>query len=168
MMQQSRQELEGQPLDQLLMHWTSMLWSVGMGPLLERLNKLDLSFPEMVVLRNLQRGPLKVAEVAHCISITQSAASRAVDRLVHDGFVDRHENPDDRRQKQLTLTQPGEGLLEDLESIMTSAIGPILSALTVQEQNQLRALIAKMFASQHSYCPMAHDARDSALTISHV
>ncbi|MDB5057805.1 MAG: MarR family transcriptional regulator [Chloroflexi bacterium] len=151
------------PLDQLIMYWTNMIWWVSMRPLFHQMTETDLSFPEMIVLRNLQRGPLRVAEVASCISITQSAASRAVDRLVRDGFVDRHENPEDRRQKLLTLTRPGEVLLDTFEVIMANAVGPVLSVLTAEEHDQFRALLAKMLASQSNSCPMVDIAHGQEL-----
>jgi DNA-binding MarR family transcriptional regulator len=161
--QPSRQELEAMPLEQLIMYWTNMLWWISMRPLFHQMTETDLSFPEMIILRNLQRGSLKVAEVANCIFVTQSAASRAVDRLVRDGFVDRHENPEDRRQKQLTLTKPGEVLLDTFEGIMANAVEPVLGVLSTAEQGQFRALLAKMLASQSGSCPMAHAAHGQAL-----
>jgi len=75
--------------------WVNIvIWS-GMQPAFEEMVHADLTFPESIVLRMLQRAPLSVADVAEGISITQSAASRVVDRLVHDGFVERQENPSD-------------------------------------------------------------------------
>jgi DNA-binding MarR family transcriptional regulator len=143
------EELEDLPLDELMMAWTNYVWMMGMRPMYHEMAVEGLSLAETVVLRSVQqRGPLKVAEVADCISITQSAASRAVDRLVRDGLVNRHENPDDRRQKQLTLTRSGEALLEKFQGIMARAVGPLMRALTSEEQDQFRTLIVKMLSTQ--------------------
>ena len=144
MIKPTLQDVEALPLDQLMMAWTNYIWMVGMQPMYHEMAVEGLSFPETVVLQNLQRGPLNVAEVADCIAITQSAASRAVDRLVRDGFVARNENQDDRRQKQLTLTATGEKLLQRFQSVMAHAIEPFTSALTVEESEQFRELIVKM------------------------
>jgi DNA-binding MarR family transcriptional regulator len=152
------------PLDQLMMAWTNFVWMIGMRPMYHEMAVKGLSLPETVVLRNLQRGPLKVAEVADCISITQSAASRAVDRLVRDGLVARHENPGDRREKQLTLTPSGEALLEKFQGIMANAVGPLISALTSEEQDQFRALIVKILASMDVAHVMRHLEEAHAMT----
>jgi DNA-binding MarR family transcriptional regulator len=91
--------------------------------------------------------------VASCISITQSAASRVVDRLVHDGYVSRQENPGDRRQKQLMLTDQGKGLIDRIEAVFVQATRPILKALSSSEQDRFRALLVKMVAFQ-GCCPL--------------
>jgi len=116
------------------------------------------------VLRMLQRAPLSVADVAECISITQSAASRVVDRLVRDGFVERQENPSDRRQKLLTLSPAGQVLLDQIEAKVTRAAQPMVDTLTAAERKQFGALLVKMIASLGP-CPIPpHALRPVAST----
>jgi DNA-binding MarR family transcriptional regulator len=100
------------------------------------------------VLRQLQHRPLTIAQVAECLSITHSAASRAVDRLVRDGFVCRVENPTDRRQKVLTLTSQGSAFIQDLQGKFTAGLAFLSTGLSPEEQEQFRLLIAHMVAAQ--------------------
>jgi DNA-binding MarR family transcriptional regulator len=77
------------------------------------------------------------------MGITNAAASQAIDRLVNLGMIGRAEDPDDRRAKQLTLTQEGRALIEkgfeargNWISGLTDALNPeqqtlIISALTL-------------------------------------
>ncbi len=137
-------------LGELFFHWSDLLWLHGMRPMLESMLKLDLTMAENVVLRQLQYQSLTIAQVAEYLSITHSAASRAVDRLVRDGFIGRVENPADRRQKVLTLTDQGSALSQDLQSKFTAGIESLAQSLSPEEQEQFRLLIAHMVAAQ---CP---------------
>ena len=148
-------------LGELFAHWSDLLWLNGMRPMLQSMLQLDLTMSENIVLRQLQHQSLTIAEVAAYRSITHSAASRAVDRLVRDGFVRRMENPADRRQKVLTLTDQGAALIQDLQGKFTAGIEFLVQSLSPEEQEQFRLLIAHMVAAQ---CPggkasPAHPAR---------
>lgn len=151
--QPAEYDLKSLSLVKLIAAWTDLILLAGVRPMLEYMVKADLSLPESIVLRFLQHGPFNVADVAICISITQSAASRAVDRLVRDGYVERHENPDDRRQKQLTLTREGQALVDRINGAMGEAAAPMLGGLSDEEQDHLRVLLAKMISAPGA-CPM--------------
>ena len=116
--------------------------------MLQSMLQLDLTMSENIVLRQLQHQPLTIAQVAEYLSITHSAASRAVDRLVCDGFVCRVENPTDRRQKVLTLTKQGSALIQDLQGKFTAGLELLSTGLSPEEQEQFRLLIAHMVATQ--------------------
>jgi DNA-binding MarR family transcriptional regulator len=143
-------DLAKMTLRELLPHWTNMLWLLGMRPLLQNLLELNLTMSENIILRQLQRRSMTIAEVASELSLTHSAASRTVDRLVRDGYVGRIENPADRRQKVLTLTNEGRTLMQEIEGNLIAGIEFMASRLSPEEQEQFRILIARMVAA---HCP---------------
>jgi DNA-binding MarR family transcriptional regulator len=136
-------------LEELLTCWSGMLMWAGIRPMFQRMIEANLSFSEQVVLQSLAHGDMSVADVADCLYITHSAASRAVDRLVEDGFVRRTEHPVDRRQKLLTLSPAGEELVANFERVMAGAIRPLIAGLNYDQQEQFRALIATMLGDAH-------------------
>lgn len=138
---------EDMTLSELLPHWTRMLWLLGMRPMLESLSKLNLTMSENIILRQLQRRSMNIADVASELSLTHSAASRAADRLVRDGYVERVENPTDRRQKVLSLSDEGVALMQVIEGNLTVGIEFMASCLSSEEQEQFRVLIARMVAA---------------------
>jgi MarR family transcriptional regulator, organic hydroperoxide resistance regulator len=142
-------------LSELFPYWSNLLWLKGMRPMLQNMLQLDLTMSESIVLRQLQYQSLTIAEVAAYLSITHSAASRAVDRLVRDGFISRMENPVDRRQKLLTLTAQGAALVRDLESTFTAGVEFLAASLSAEEQEQFRLLLARVIAAN---CPAPHAA----------
>ena len=140
-------------LEQLIPRWNRLVWWTGIRPMFRMMAEINLSLAESVVMRSLQRGPLSVAEVGACLCISHSAASRAVDRLVRDGLISRQENPEDRRQKQLTLTPKGEAMVGKLEAIFAAQMKPLVAALSEEEREQLRVLMARMLTAHAAAGP---------------
>ena len=71
-----------------------------------------LSMPQLSILMQLHyKGPCGLSEVSDRFDITAAAASQLVDKLVHAGYLERAEDPSDRRAKLLTLSAKGEELI---------------------------------------------------------
>jgi DNA-binding MarR family transcriptional regulator len=144
----SEEELRTLPLPELIRRWSRLVWATSVRPMYRRMLEHDLTLAELVVLRQMQRGSLTVAAAADCLHLSPSAASRAVDRLVRDGLIRREENPDDRRQKLITMTPAGRELLGDMDAVFAERQRQIIAALDDEEQEQFRALIARMLTAQ--------------------
>jgi DNA-binding MarR family transcriptional regulator len=72
-----------------------------------------LSMPQFSILMQLHhRGPCGMSEVSDRFDISPAAASQLVDKLVHAGYLERAEDPSDRRAKLLTLSAKGEELVQ--------------------------------------------------------
>lgn len=142
----AQKKLEELPLRELLPHWSNLLWRTSVRPWLQKMSQIDLSVSEGQILRHLQDRSLTIAEVAEYLGITHSAASRAVDRLVRDGFVNRTENPTDRRQKQLLLTPGGAALVENHSNTFLTGMERLVNSLPLDEQEQFRTLVAHLIA----------------------
>jgi DNA-binding MarR family transcriptional regulator len=137
---------ERELLAETLTQWNRLFWWAGVRPMMQRMVEADLTLAESVVLRSLRRGPLTVAQAGACLMLSHSAASRAVDRLVRDGYLAREENPDDRRQKLLTLAPRGEELLGEMEGIMVGRLAEMIDVLDVEESAQFRSLLTRILA----------------------
>jgi DNA-binding MarR family transcriptional regulator len=143
-------------LEEILPIFNRMFWWSGVRPMFRRMVEADLTMAESVVLRSLQRGPLTVAEAASCLMLSHSAASRAVDRLVRDGYIEREENPEDRRQKLLTLAPKGADLVQEMEGIAVDGLRQLTATLSPEECETMRALLVRMITSHIS---AVHDKR---------
>jgi DNA-binding MarR family transcriptional regulator len=71
-----------------------------------------------------------------------------VDRLLSQEYIKREENPKDRREKMITLTQKGAELCNTFSHLFESYIPESLQALSKTEQQQLHTLLRKIVASQ--------------------
>lgn len=140
-------DFERLSLQDLLLTWNEVGWWSGFRPILRRMLEAKLSLPDCIMLRTLQRGRLTIAEAADCLNLhVLSTASRTVDRLVRDGYVSRQEDPDDRRQKRLTLTPKGLALVDEFQQTLAQNTRPMLEALDEAEREQFRRLMVKMLA----------------------
>jgi DNA-binding MarR family transcriptional regulator len=138
-------------LEELLLRWSGMLLWAGLRPLFQRMIDIHLTVSEHIVLKTLAHSEMTVAGVADCLSITHSAASRAVDRLVEDGFVRREEDRADRRRKLLTLAPAGQALVNDFERVMAEGVRPMIAGLSPAEQEQCRTLLATILSIQSPF-----------------
>lgn len=72
-------------------------------------------------------------ELAALLGVGASAVTPLVDRLVEHGFVERHEDPRDRRIARLTATQTGQSTLEHLVSGKGDLMREALARLTTDQ-----------------------------------
>ena len=64
-------------------------------------------------------GELSMSETAHRLGVTVSTASGAVDRLVELGLLERSDDPANRRQVRVSVTDTGRRSLEQLQELNT-------------------------------------------------
>src|SRR5688572_12045161 len=64
-------------------------------------------------------GELSMSETAQRLGITASTASGAVDRLVELGLLERSDDPTNRRQVRVSVTEAGRRTLEQLQDLNT-------------------------------------------------
>ncbi|MBT2273569.1 MarR family winged helix-turn-helix transcriptional regulator [Rhodococcus qingshengii] len=92
------------------------------------------------------RGPVNLAAVAEALQVHPSNASRAVDRLIKAGLLDRRDAPEDRRHLTLTLTPPGQELVDRVNTHRRDAISAVLARMTNDDRNAL-AYTMRRFAA---------------------
>jgi DNA-binding MarR family transcriptional regulator len=106
--------------------------------------ELDLTPPQMGVLANLDDS-LPMSRLASEMGCDASNITWMTDRLEARGLVERRPDPNDRRVKRLTLTEPGRKLRRDIERRLHTGL-PGLERLTADERAQLGRLLEKMLA----------------------
>lgn len=101
----------------------SQIYCSTMTTVLERLleeasgTQLALSQLKLLMLISRSQYRLKVTDVADFLDVSNAAASRAIDRLVQRGLVNRAIAPDNRRAVDLTLTDEGKALLGHFQDL---------------------------------------------------
>jgi DNA-binding MarR family transcriptional regulator len=99
----------------------------------------DVTLPQLRLLVMVaSRGPLNLAAVATGLGVHPSNATRACDRLVTAGLLDRRDNPDDRRHLLLELTPSGRALVVRVMNQRRAAIAEILDRMP---RSRRRALV---------------------------
>jgi MarR family transcriptional regulator for hemolysin len=72
-----------------------------------------LAWPLVMIGR--QGDGLRQGELATLLGIEGPSLTRSLDQLITGGFIERHEDPDDRRAKTLHLTAVGAQACEQIE-----------------------------------------------------
>jgi DNA-binding MarR family transcriptional regulator len=73
-----------------------------------------LSMPQFSILMQLHyKGACGMSEISERFDVSAAAASQLVDKLVQAGYIERTEDPHDRRAKLLKLSTEGAKLVDD-------------------------------------------------------
>ncbi|SEJ06346.1 DNA-binding transcriptional regulator, MarR family [Deinococcus reticulitermitis] len=123
--------------------------SAVMSGMQDELQSLDLSFTQVAALHQLRaHAPLTVTQLSELTRLSLPAASHLTERLVRRGLARRQENPDNRRERLLTLTAQGEHTVSKLDAGLAAGYVAIFSRLdpaTVQAtEKQLSVLLAEL------------------------
>jgi DNA-binding MarR family transcriptional regulator len=91
--------------------------------------------PQFSILMQLHhKGPCGMSQVSNRFDITAAAASQLVEKLVQAGYLDRAEDPADRRAKLLTLSAKGEKLIQQGTEERYRWMDDLTSKLSREEQ----------------------------------
>lgn len=97
-------------------------------------------FRTLVVLASL--ASTNLATLAEAMGVHASNATRACDRLVGLGLVDRRDNPADRRNVTLTLTKNGQRTVATVMNARRAAIRRTLRLMAAEQREQLAHVLA--------------------------
>jgi DNA-binding MarR family transcriptional regulator len=97
-----------------------------------------LSMPQFSILMQLHhKGPCGMSGISEGYDITPAATSQLVDKLVQSGFIQRVEDPNDRRAKLLSLTDQGHDFIEQGMKERYRWMDELAAKLTPEERIQV-------------------------------
>ena len=123
---------------------------------------------EARVLTLLSRAPdhrMRIEELAQDLGMTKGAASRIVDRLVKNGYVERQDSDTDRRVVYARMTPEGREALKHASRVFRAAFDEIfLAGLSEEELALTSSLLAKLVRANESAkrAYLASDQSESA------
>ncbi|MEC4593235.1 MULTISPECIES: MarR family winged helix-turn-helix transcriptional regulator [Nitrospirillum] len=107
--------------------------------------RFGLSIPEWRVFATLgQEQPLSSNDIVERTAMDKAKVSRAVNRLVAAGLLDRQAHPRDQRLLRLSFSPRGRDLYAQVAPEALAWEGQLLSVLTDAERAQLWALMEKL------------------------
>jgi len=114
--------------------------------LFEAVGALELTLTQIKLLHHLEEASreLTLKEAADAVLISLPAASRTVDDLVRRGFVERHEDSEDRRMKRVSLTEAGRAVIRRLNAARLSGLERFTEGLTEPERVQLAKALSRL------------------------
>jgi len=74
----------------------------------------DLTVRQLAVLQGSRAAPATVRGLAAVMKVNKPAVTRAADKLVDRGLINRNRDPSDARSVLLSLTKKGDKLIREL------------------------------------------------------
>ncbi|AYV34966.1 MarR family transcriptional regulator [Erysipelothrix rhusiopathiae] len=109
------------------------------------LDTLGLYIGQPRFLFELYRNPgLTQRELAEILVVTKETVSVALKRLEQGGFIRREIPEDDKRCRQLYLTEKGEATIVELKKNFDSINNSMFLNLSTEQQLQLEELLTEM------------------------
>lgn len=128
----------------------SHLFCTTVNELLERTlgeasdEQLALSQVKLLLLISRPGQRFKVTDVADFLGVTNAAASRAIDRLVQRGLIDRSVSAEDRRAVDLALTDTSRELLSQFTEIRNRELLRVLGEFPKEKLEQATELLDEL------------------------
>lgn len=93
----------------VLRRWMEIVMTRSMHDYAHYVKNSGLSMPQFRLLMQLyyQGAACGISQISGEMSITNAAASQLVDKMVQNGLLMRSEDPNDRRAKQVTISERG-------------------------------------------------------------
>ncbi len=100
---------------------------------------------EYLLLLCLSHQPVLTAQdVARMTRRPRNTISRAVHRMLDEGYIDRAPDPTDGRQSKLTITDKGRAMQARIEYILSEREEEVVAPLSSDEHAALDAILQKL------------------------
>ena len=96
-------------------------------------------------LQNENPNGITLKRLAQDLNLSSATMSESVETLVRKNMLQRQQNPQDRREVLITLSQYSEALFKEVTSQMDALSACILAGLTEQEKVFLTETMSKIF-----------------------
>jgi DNA-binding MarR family transcriptional regulator len=102
------------------------------------IKSLGFSMPQFFMLMQVyHKKQCGISDLSERLEITAAAVSQAVEKLVQGGFIERTEDPSDRRAKQVTLSAKGSELIEKSIAERFRWVDQMAATLNTQESEKV-------------------------------
>ncbi|OGN93147.1 MAG: hypothetical protein A2Y88_07775 [Chloroflexi bacterium RBG_13_48_10] len=131
------------PLIASLHEWSGIFRRSLMGNFFIFARENGLSMAQLgAMLHIFHKGACGVSDIGSDLGVTNSAASQMLERLVQLQLVTRSEDPNDRRVKQIVLTEKGRKILQESSLALQRWMEELAQTMTTAEQEYVYKALA--------------------------
>lgn len=107
-----------------------------------RMRKLGFTRTQWILLRRVDQQPgVSQSDLAEALEVERATAGRLIDRLAEYGWLERRQDPKDRRVNRIYMTKLGRKIHGRIGPIAEAMVREELSGLTRGEREQLTGLL---------------------------
>ena len=130
------------PFVNTLGKWIEIFMRRSMHNFISYSKEKGLSMSQLGALLHLFRGgSCSVSDIGDNLGVTNAAASQMLERLVQQGLILRKEDPEDRRVKQVVLTNKGREILQESIAARQVWLESLGQTLSETEREQITAAL---------------------------
>lgn len=106
---------------------------------------MNITLPQLMLLEIiLKKGSPKMTDIAGELGVTLSNVTGMIDRLTESGYVEREDDPQDRRIVRIRLTGNGKSATQKAFEQKKRCIGQVFGKLSSEDQRALLRIIEKL------------------------
>ena len=117
---------------------------------IEQVNDRDILFTIGFVFSR-QSSPLTMGDLSRTLGVPFSTATRTVDWLVSNSYVQRLPDPEDRRVVRVELTAAGKDLYGAMNDLLLECAEHLLCDFSLEERNEFGRLLGKLVDKLEQY-----------------
>ncbi len=87
-----------------------------------------------------------VTDLSEHLGVSSAAASQMLERLVEEGLIQRSEDPDDRRMKQIILTDKGSQIIKETVNARLGWLEELTENFSDEEKKQITSTLELIIA----------------------
>lgn len=138
-------------LNRALRDWMDVAMHRSMRGWAHHAKSMGLSMPQFSILMQLHHhGHCGISDISERFEISTAAASQHVENLVQAGFLERLETPQDRRVREVQLTEKGRSLIEKGLTQRHAWIEQLGAALSADDQKRIAAALTELTEAARS------------------
>jgi MarR family transcriptional regulator, organic hydroperoxide resistance regulator len=128
---------------QSLREWVEVTTHRTMRDQAMYVRSLGLSMPQFFMLMRIHyKKRCGISDLSEHMEITAAAASQTVEKLVQSGLLERAEDPNDRRAKQVTLSPKGREMIESSIAERFRWVDKLEKSLSAEQKSKVREALA--------------------------
>lgn len=121
-----------------LNEWAQVFMARSMHDMVQFTKEAGVSMPQLSTLMHLHHhGVCGVSDIGEHLGVTSAAASQMIDRMVQQGLLERTEDTNDRRVKQISVTEKSRQLIEKSIAARQKWMEDLTTVLSPAEQEQI-------------------------------
>jgi len=107
------------------------------------------------------RDKVRVTDLSEHLGVSSAAASQMLERLVDEGWIQRAEDPNDRRMKKITLTEKGCTVLSESIDARMGWIEDLAANFTADEEEHIASAM-QLLIDKIRQMETIRESKDSA------
>jgi DNA-binding MarR family transcriptional regulator len=114
----------------------------------KELKKYNISSSQMLVLNTIYRNDgIHQEAISKILNLDKANITRAINKLIDEGLVNREIDSNDKRAYLLHLTNKGKKLEPEIVNILKKTTSTLLTGFTAEEKKTILNLLRKMYTN---------------------